>query len=98
MGLPLYRIYDASGTDHYITTSETEVQAAVDSDGYEYQGITGYVYNQAQTDCAGTVPLYRLYKPSLPVHYYTTNTTDEANAINADGYDDEGIAAYVFAP
>ena len=84
--IPLYRIYNAPGTDHYITTSWTEVEDAVRQDGYEYQGITGYVYGQAQADCAGTIPLYRTFNPAKTDHYYTTVQKNEQGEVANGGY------------
>ncbi|CDO74840.1 hypothetical protein BN946_scf185022.g10 [Trametes cinnabarina] len=91
--VPLYKLYSPALTDHFITTSWAEVQSSV-NDGYEYQNITAYVYPEAQSDCAGTVPLYREYDPTTHDHQFTTSkpaTTPPA------GYFNEGIAAYVFA-
>jgi hypothetical protein len=36
-----------------------------------------------------TTPLYRLYKGSVPDHFYTTSDTEKASAM-ASGYVDEG--------
>ena len=80
-----------------MTTSHAELEAAVYDDGFEYQGIIGYVYNEAPSTCAGTVPFYRTFNAQLTDHYYVTNATSAANAAK-NGYTDEGIAAYVFPP
>ena len=44
-----------------------------------------------------TIPLYRLYSPGVVDHFYTTNAAERDNAIQHLGYNDEGVAAYVYA-
>ncbi len=95
--VPLYRLWSASKTDHFVTTSWDEVQSAVDSNGYEYQGVIGYAYadTSAETGCAGTKAFYRMFRPDIEVHYYTLNSS-EIQTATSKGYMYEGITAYVF--
>ncbi|KAI9066536.1 hypothetical protein FKP32DRAFT_1601750 [Trametes sanguinea] len=98
--IPLYKLHSEALTDHFITTSWAEVQSSVNA-GYDYQGVTAYVYPDAQSGCAGTVPLYRQYNPTIQDHVFGTakpEPTSPATGMDKDGYFDEGIAAYVFAP
>ena len=96
--VPLYGLDNVPETDHYLTTSWSEVESAVSSDGVEYQGVIAYVYNELPADCAGAVPFYRTYNPQLTVHFYTPSYADEMRVVNDDGYQNEGIAAYLFPP
>ncbi|OSD01229.1 hypothetical protein PYCCODRAFT_1459876 [Trametes coccinea BRFM310] len=97
--VPLYKLNSDALTDHFITTSWAEVQSSVNA-GYDYQGITAYVYPEAQSGCAGTVPLYRKYNPDIQDHQFDTAKPEPTSSGGADksGYFYEGIAAYVFAP
>ncbi|RDX52577.1 hypothetical protein OH76DRAFT_1345054, partial [Lentinus brumalis] len=90
--VPLYRLWSASKTDHFVTTSWDEVQSAVDSNGYEYQGVIGYAYRGHQ---CGDGAFYRMFRPDIEVHYYTLNSS-EIQTATSKGYMYEGITAYVF--
>ncbi|RDX51294.1 hypothetical protein OH76DRAFT_1417352 [Lentinus brumalis] len=95
--VPLYRLYSAAKTDHFITTSWDEVETAVGGNGYEYQGITAYVYPEAE---CGAVPFYRQYNPSIEDHFYSTTKPESAKSstTGVDGWFYEGITGYVFPP
>ncbi len=95
--IPLYRLYSAAKTDHFITTSWDEVETAVGGNGYEYQGITAYVYPEAE---CGAVPFYRQYNPSIEDHFYSTTKPESAKSstTGVDGWFYEGITGYVFPP
>ncbi|RPD61989.1 hypothetical protein L226DRAFT_571372 [Lentinus tigrinus ALCF2SS1-7] len=95
--VPFYRLWSSTKTDHYVTASWDEVESAVTTNGYEYQGVVGYTYadTSAETGCPGTVALHRAFNPDIEAHYYTTNATAAENALS-QGYFDQGIAAYVF--
>lgn len=92
-GIPLYRTYSTSGTDHFYTTNAAERDSAIANLGYSDEGITAYVYPSA---LCGTVPLFRTYSPGDIDHFYTTNAAERDNAVKNLGYVDEGIAAYVY--
>lgn len=49
-----------------------------------------------QSNVPGTVPLYRLYQPTIIDHFYTTNISEAQNAIQHLGYNDEGVAARIW--
>jgi len=40
---PLYRTYNAKGTDHFYTTDPNEMNSVVTQRGFSNEGITGYV-------------------------------------------------------
>ncbi|KAI0730605.1 hypothetical protein C8Q76DRAFT_715498 [Earliella scabrosa] len=92
--VPLYRLYSAAGTDHYLTASWPEVESAA-SKGYAYEGVVGFAHGTA---ACGAVPLYRTFQPDAQVHLFTTSVGQRDNAVNTRGYFDEGITAYAFAP
>ena len=95
--VPFYRLGSSAKTDHFITTSWDEVQSAVETNGYDYQGIIGYVYADAsaQSGCPGTVTFYRTFNVQLEDHFYTTSAA-EANAVGGSRDINQGIAASVF--
>ncbi|KAJ3512813.1 hypothetical protein NLJ89_g3304 [Agrocybe chaxingu] len=90
--VPFYRLWNPTHTDHFYTTTATEVSSAVLQNGYEYEGIAGYIYQNA--NCGG-VPLFRLYSGSSVDHFYTTSASERDNAIRNLGYNDEGVSGYV---
>ncbi|PCH43451.1 hypothetical protein WOLCODRAFT_75032 [Wolfiporia cocos MD-104 SS10] len=95
--VPFLRAYSPSATDHFYTTNATEMDIAVNSLGYSAEGNAGYIYNNTIGPfVVFTVALYRMYSPSRTDHYYTTSYTDREAAINGGGYNDEGIAGYVY--
>ncbi|CAA7264982.1 unnamed protein product [Cyclocybe aegerita] len=89
--IPFYRLFNGAHTDHFYTTTAGEVSSASRL-GYDYEGIAGYIYQNA--NCGG-VPLYRLYSGSSVDHFYTTSASERDNAIRNLGYTDEGISGYV---
>ncbi|KAH9925880.1 uncharacterized protein BXZ73DRAFT_103052 [Epithele typhae] len=89
--VPFYRLYSASGTDHFYTTSASERDNAVQI-GYTYEGVSSYIYPSA---LCKSVPFYRLYNPTIVDHFYTTSLSERNNAINNLGYNNEGVAGYV---
>lgn len=97
--IPLYRLYSVGQSDHILTASWDEVENAVNTMGYSYQGITAYVYPEPEAGC-GAVPLYREYNPQLEDHWYglTKLQTNGSGNAAVNGYFYEGITAYVFPP
>ena len=45
---------------------------------------------------ADVVPLFRLYSPGGTDHFYTASANERTIAATNDGYNTEGIAAYVY--
>jgi len=103
--IPFFRLYNPSSNDHFYTTDEFERKYAIDNygyiddqycDNYEQQGagcvsIAGRIF-PVKTEL---VPLYRLYHPGIGDHAYTTLLSEKDKALSV-GYEDEGIAGYIF--
>jgi hypothetical protein len=72
-----------------IDYAPAEIVLHFDVTRFRSEGITGYVFAEAQ---AGAVPFYRWLHPRDGSHYYTTTPTapDRPNAVS------EGIACHVF--
>ena len=90
----LYRMWHDGRQKHFYTTSLNEVLAA-EQLGFVREAALGYVLNSAN-DLYHTQALYRRYKTSIDNHFYTASTNEAASAVTNSGYQDEGIAAYVF--
>jgi Dual-action HEIGH metallo-peptidase/Repeat of unknown function (DUF5648) len=80
--VPLYRYYSASRTDHFYTNSWSEGQSVVASGIYVYEGITGYLSTNQESDM---YPLNRFVNPADGNHFYSTN-------VGPPGYVQEGGA------
>lgn len=87
---PLYRLYNHGNGDHFYTTSLEQVQIAEASDGYDLEGIAGYVYLSQQPD---SLPLYRL--DDQGIHFYTTSEQEDQSVEDQPGWDGEGIQCYM---
>ncbi|KAJ6642312.1 hypothetical protein Bhyg_07259 [Pseudolycoriella hygida] len=85
----IYRSYLPGPTgkdDHLFTYSDSEVNLAVNTVGYRYEGVRFYCGLKAN-DFNATIPLYRFWTGVR--HLYTTNYT-EGNAILVTS----GVGAY----
>jgi hypothetical protein len=91
--IPLYRLYNPGGTDHFYTTSAAERDNAVAQLGYQSEGTAGYVY---PAGVCGALPLYRSYNLQGIDHFYTMSASESDSAV-AIGWTKEGIAAYILA-
>ncbi len=89
---PLFRGYSATDTDHFYTTDPVERDENMPAAGYTYEKNEGYISNLA---FIGGVTLYRLYHQSDKKHFYTIDE-DERQTKKNDGYEDKGIAGYVY--
>ena len=89
--VPLYRLYSASGTDHFYTTDAQERDNAIANSGYTSEGIAGYIY--PDTNCGG-LPLYRSYNAQGVDHFYTMSSSESDNAVSS-GWSKEGITGYM---
>ncbi|HYR09143.1 MAG TPA: S8 family peptidase [Longimicrobium sp.] len=79
----LYRCL--SGTNSLLTT-------ASNCEGATHEGIRGYI---ATSQLTGTVPLYRLYKSSIPDDIYTISSS-EVTSLQGAGYTLVGTTGYVY--
>ena len=91
-GDPVYRLYNpyAPGGDHHYTTDENEYNELKD-EGWIQEGSTWSVPTEENWH-GNRTPVYRLYNPNAAsgAHHYTTDA-DEAEALAAAGWIDEGI-------
>ncbi|KAJ9647322.1 hypothetical protein H2199_002309 [Coniosporium tulheliwenetii] len=76
-----------SGDHFYCLDFRGEIAPA---NGYEREGITGYVYAAQQP---GTVPIFRWYNPANGDHFYTADPSGE---LAPQSYTYEGIGWYMF--
>jgi len=81
-----HRCIKASGL-HFYTQSPT-------CEGQTLEGVMGYIATAAGV--AGSVPLYRVYRPASTDHFYTTSAAERDAAVASLGYLDEGVAGYVW--
>ena len=90
--VPVYRLYNpyAPGGDHHYTTDENEYNELKD-EGWIQEGSTWSVPTE-ENWYGNRTPVYRLYNPNAAsgAHHYTTDA-DEAEALAAAGWIDEGI-------
>jgi hypothetical protein len=91
--VPFYRVANYHTGDHFYTTDWPEARNAIQTLGYTYEGITGYISSSAGP---GLVPLLRLVNGQNGDHFYTTDSTEALNAGPNYGYTYEGIAGYVW--
>ncbi|KAG6808683.1 hypothetical protein H0H92_003245 [Tricholoma furcatifolium] len=89
---PFYRAYNPTEGNHFYTLSQSEIQTAESSEGYNAEGISSLIFPSPEP---GTVPFYRLYSPSATDHFYTTSAS-ERNSAEGEGYNYEGIAGYIY--
>ena len=85
----LYRLYrpgdKPGGPNHLFTTSKEERDSAI-SQGFNYEGDAGKVYDTAQAD---TQEVQRFYNPELSRHMYTSDL-EEIKTLAGKGYNREG--------
>ena len=81
-----HRCLKANGKHFYTQSASCE--------GQTVEGVMGYIATAANT--AGSVPLYRTYRPMTGNHFFTTSVGERDNAVNNLGYVDEGVAGYVW--
>jgi len=85
----LYRLYrpgdKPGGPNHLFTTSKEERDSAI-SQGFNYEGDVGKVYDTAQAD---TQEVQRFYNPELNRHMYTADL-EEIKTLAGKGYNREG--------
>jgi len=95
---PYYRLYNPSVLQHLWTTDFNEY-TVLGTEGWNQEGIVGYVFPAAPGSTATTLPtvpnsqsLYRLMAPQ--VHLWTT-TPNEYDTLQTEGWTGEGIIGYV---
>ncbi|KAF7337173.1 hypothetical protein MVEN_02155300 [Mycena venus] len=90
--VPFLRAFKPATGDHLETTSTTEWENAIESEGYQALSSIGRIFT---TQEAGTVPLYRLFAGVPQLHFYTPSAVERDQAAQ-EGYTEEGIAGYVY--
>lgn len=90
--IPIYILWNGKTEDHIATTDIEDLK--LNSQGWNYEGIIGYIYNIQQP---GTIPLYRYYndKGKLKDHYWTTDESFKRLA-PIHGYHYEMILGYIY--
>jgi hypothetical protein len=94
--VPLYRSWNPTITDHFYTADYGKHQNAIRNLGYTDEGIVGYLLSTQQQQPRNTVPLYRLWNPTITDHFYTTDSAERNNAIRNLGYANEGTVGYLY--
>lgn len=93
--VPLFRIL--RNKEHFYTTDVMEKDEVLrdtsDAAAVHYEGVAGYVY---PIQLSGTIPLYRLYRPQVDNHFYTTSKLEKRLRLKVIGWMDEGTACYVY--
>lgn len=87
----LFRLYNPSTDVHYYTSDETERDLHI-VDGYNYEGIVGFLYTLTGD---GVMPLQHLENTGNTDHFYTINTMEAKNAVDNLGFISQGIIGYV---
>ncbi|KAK0203879.1 hypothetical protein DFS33DRAFT_1432276 [Desarmillaria ectypa] len=92
---PFYRMYSPTAIDHFYTTDKAQWKNAINNRGYNDEGIAGYIYPSTSQVCGG-VPFYRMYRPNMHDHFYTTHAAERDNAVKNGGHQEEQIADMFF--
>ena len=97
---PVYRFWKASDNTHFFTIKESEKDKLINnySNVYTYEGVAYYAYVKDQPP-AGTLPVYRFWKPSDGTHFYTIKESEKQKLIDnyAHVYTYEGPAFYAYS-
>jgi len=91
---PLYRLYNTASQQHLWTTDVNEWNTLPITQGWQQEGVVGYVFPSA---VAGTAPnpLYRLSLATPALHLWTADQNEYNTLIAQDGWDGEGVVCYV---
>ena len=87
--VPMFRMYDPNGGEHFYTGSEEE-RDILEAAGWDYEGVA---FNFPVVGA----PVHRLYHPTSGDHLYTMNKDEMAGCLNA-GWNYEGVAFNSAAP
>ena len=81
--VPMYRMYDPNGGEHFYTGSEEERDFLINA-GWQYEGV-GFNFPVVG------LPVHRLYEPSTGEHLYTMDEEEMEKLLN-EGWNYEGVA------
>jgi len=87
----LFRLYNPSADVHYYTSNGTDRNQHI-IDGYDYEGIVGFLYTLTGE---GVMPLRHLENTGNTDHFYTINTMEAQNAVDNLGFISQGIVGYI---
>jgi hypothetical protein len=96
---PVYRFWKPADNTHFFTIKESEKDKLINnySSICTYEGVAYYAYVKDQPP-AGTLPVYRFWKPSDDTHFYTIKESEKQKLI--DNYSHmftyEGPAYYAY--
>lgn len=90
---PVYWLWHASYTDHFLTTYASERNTAIGL-GYANLG-TGFALPAPVR--FGSTPLYRTFKDAPQIEHFYTASQSDLQFVTQNGYTDEGVLGYVFA-
>jgi hypothetical protein len=97
---PVYCFSSGRDKARLYTMSETEKDKLINgsSDTWAYQGIAFYAYRENSQP--GLLPVYRLLLPKSGRHVYAVGERERAKLVKdgSEGWIDEGVAWYAFAP
>lgn len=96
--IPLYRLVKASTEDHFYTVSAAERDYAVNHAGYQYEGVSGYIFGSdaffpMETTCIK--PILRYWNDRTRKHFYTNNRAELGVVDKDGGWIYEGAVGYV---
>lgn len=95
--IALHHWYNSTVRDNFYTHEDPDKSPPADegeapsTNGYEYQGIIGYIYRNPE---GGTVPLLRWWSATPSDHFYCTDPRGEIAP--EVGYVFEGVTGYLF--
>ena len=81
--LPVYRFWKASDNTHFYTIKESERLKLMNdySSIYTFEGVAYYAFLPGQQP-AGTLPVYRFWKPLGNTHFFTIKESEKDKLIN----------------
>jgi Repeat of unknown function (DUF5648) len=91
---PFYRLRDPTGLHHFYT-ADPDHYAMAKMNGFQDEGILGYVFFSNVLFPSSIGPLYEAYNPNNGSHFYTMDFNERNNAINR-GMRGSGIACYIY--
>jgi serralysin len=89
---PVQRL--VGGQDHFYTINADEALNAISQFGYKEEEVAFFAF---PTEQANTTPFFRRRNVNTGEHFYTASS-DEAQAVLGEGFEDEGICCFVYVP
>ncbi|KAI0794576.1 hypothetical protein C8Q74DRAFT_1194705, partial [Fomes fomentarius] len=94
--VPLYKASSDTLSDHLVTTSASEIEAALASGDYIRANVIASVYSNATGPYVpNTVPLYKLFNAAQHDHLLTASAEEMQDVVKNRGYSYQGITAYI---